>query len=264
MDDRIEFNKYATAIWRGKWLILAAAVIAGAATAAYRYRQPPTYTAEALIRIGRVWKEPLEDPYVTAEFINSQGFIDDVAHKLSMKPGQLRRAVRAAAVTAGPQRSSYAILVRITSSTDSSDQSIQIAERVANEVVAAHQAVFDQAIAPHLETQRRLEELARANAPTTNASLDAQLKLDQELGEIKSSNTSPTMTEKTRLLGPAARQSVTKPEVWQPAAIAAFAAAAVAVAAAVLIGLAGDRQPVPRQPAPLAAADKELSDVTPG
>jgi len=260
MDDRIELNKYAAAAWRGKWLILAAIVLAGLGTAAYRYKQPSTYTAEALIRIGRVWKEPLEDPYVTAEIINSQGFLDEVAHKLSLKPGQLRRAIYATAVTAGPQRASYPILVRIAASTDSTDQSIHLAENVAGEIIARHQAIFDQAIAPHLETQRHLEELAGTAGSATGAPLDARIKLEQDLGDIKSSNTSPTLTERTRLLGPVARQGVTRPEIWQPAAIAAFSSGLVAVAAAVLIAaLAGS--PIPAR---LAGADKEFSDVTPG
>lgn len=303
MDEQLELNKYAGAIWRGKWLILAAILVAGFVTAAYRYKQPATYTADAVIRVGRVWKEPLEDPYVTAEIVNSQSFADEIAHKLSMKPGQLRRAVRATAVTAGPQRASYPILVRITASTDSVDQSIRLADAVVGEVVANHQAIFDQAMAPHIETQQRLEELERATAAAPAPSLEARVKLEQELGEIKASNTSPTITEKTHLLGPAARQAVVRPEVWQPAAIAAFSAGLITVAAAVLIAIAGPAagsspissatQPAPdtsqtrdsrQRPGPAAAStaaaapiassaphpsalgarDKESPDVTPG
>jgi hypothetical protein len=260
MDDRIELNKYAAAVWRGKWLILAAIVVAGLVTAAYRYKQRATYTAVALIRIGRVWKESLEDPYITAELINSPGFLDDAARKLSIKPGELRRAIRATAVGAGPQRASYPILVRVVASTDSADQSIRLAQNVADEVVARHQLIFDQALAPHADTQRRLEELQRATGAPTNASLDALVKLEQELGEVRSSNSSPTLTEKTHLLGPIARESVVRPDIFQPAAVAAFSAGLVAVAAAILIALVAAR---PRN-AGLAAAEKELSDVTPG
>jgi hypothetical protein len=260
MDDQIELNKYAAAIWGARWLILAALILAGLATAAYRYKQPPTYTAGTLIRIGRVWKEPIEDPYITAEIINSQGFLDDIAHKLGMKPGQLRRAIKATAVTAGPQRTSYPILVRIVASTDSADQSARLVESVAAEVLARHQAIFDQAMAPHLYTESKLEELERATGAAPSASLEARVKLEQDLGEIKASNTSPTVTEKTRLLGPVAREGVARAEIWQPAAIAAFSAGLVAIAAAVLIALLA---PAPR-PSQAAVADKELSDVTPG
>jgi hypothetical protein len=260
MDDRIELNKYATAVWRRKWWILAAIVLAGLGTAGYRYKQPATYTAVALIRVGRVWKEPLEDPYLTAEIVNSRGFLEDVAHKLSIKPGQLRRAIHATTVTAGPPRATYPILVRISASTDSSEQSTRLAESVANEVVADHQEKFDQAMAPHLETERHLEELDRAGGPVANASLEARIKLEQDLGEIKSSNTSPTITEKTRLLGPVTPQGAVKAGVWQPAAVAAVAAGLVAVAASVLIALLDTG---PRK-ARVDAPEKELSDVTPG
>jgi len=260
MNDRIELNKYAAAVWRGKWLILAAIVLAGLGAAVYKYKQPPSYTAEALIRTGRVWKEPLEDAYSTAETINSQGFLDSAAHKLSMKPGQLRRAIRASVVTAGPQRSSYPILVRVSASTTDADQSMHLAEAVANEVVTAHQVIFDQAMAPHLETQHRLEELAGNDKPATFGSLDAQVRLEQALGDVKASNTSPTITEKTRLLEPVARQSVAKPDIWQPAAVAAFSAGLVATAAAILLAFLSASS----HPAALATADKELSNVTPG
>jgi hypothetical protein len=260
MDDQIELNKYATTVWRGKWWILAAIVLAGLGTAAYRYRQPATYTAVALIRVGRVWKEPLEDPYITAEIVNSHGFLEEVAHKLSIKPGQLRRAIHATAVTAGPPRATYPILVRVSASTDSNEQSMRLAEGIAAEVVANHQALFDQAMAPHLDTQRHLEELARTGGPAANASLDAQIKLEQDLGEVKSSNTSPTLTEKTRLLGPVTAQGAVKAGVWQPAAVAAVSAALVAVAAVILIGVL-DTSP---RNARLGAPEKELSDVTPG
>jgi hypothetical protein len=257
MNDRIEFDRYASAIWRGKWLILAAIVVAGLGTAAYRYRQPATFTAEALLRVGRVWKDSLEDPYLTAEIINSQGFLDQVAHKLSIKPAQLRRAIRASAVGAGPQRASYPILVRIVASTDSADQSTKFAESVADEVITRHNTIFEQAMAPHLETERRLEELERA---ATNGSLEARVNLEKELGETRASNTASTITEKTHLLGPVARDGVVRPEIVQPAAVAAFLAGLVAVAAAVVLALLGPQA----HPARPAAADKELSDATPG
>jgi hypothetical protein len=260
MDDQIELNNYVAAVWRAKWWILAAIVLACLGTAGYRYRQPATYTAVAQIRVGRVWKEPLDDPYLTAELVNSHGFLDDVAHKLSIKPGQLRRAIRASAVTAGPPRTTYPILVRISASTDSSDQSMLLAEAVATEVVARHQTLWEQAMAPHLDTERHLEELAKNAGPAANAPLDARIKLEQELGEIRSSNTSPTITEKTRLLGPVTPQGVTRATVLQPAAVAGVSAGIVAMSAAVLISFLGTSPSRAR----LVAPDKELSDVTPG
>jgi uncharacterized protein involved in exopolysaccharide biosynthesis len=257
MDDRIEFDRYASAIWRGKWLILATIVVAAVATAAYRYRQPPAFTAEALLRIGRVWKDPLEDPYLTAEIINSQGFLDEVAHKLSIKPAQLRRAIRATAVGAGPQRTSYPILVRILASTDNADQSTRFAETVAGEIVTRHNALFDQAMAPHLDTQHRLEQLEQAVA---NASIDARVNLERELGQTRAFNDSAAITERTRLLGPVARESVARADVLQPAALAAFLAGLVAVAGAVIVAFLSPQSNRARP----GAADKELSDVTSG
>jgi hypothetical protein len=267
MDNQVELNKYTGAVWRAKWWILAAIVLAGLGTAGYRYRQPATYTAVALIRIGRVWKEPLEDPFQTAEVVNSHGFLDEVARKLSIKPGQLRRSIQASAVTAGPARATYPILVRVSASTDSNDQSIQFVEAVATEVVARHQTLWDEAMAPHLETERNLEELAKSSAAASGASLDARIKLEQELGEIRSSNRSPTITEKTHILVPVTPQGVARPTIWRPAAVAAVSAGLVVMSAAVLIAFAGSS---PRQ-ARLGAADKaadkenkELSDAASG
>ena len=260
MDDQIELNNYVAAVWRAKWWILAAIVLAGLGTAGYRYRQPATYTAVALIRVGRVWKEPLDDPYSTAEFVNSHGFLDEVAHNLSIKPGQLRRAIRASVVTAGPPRATYPILVHISASTDSNDQSVRLAEAVADEIIASHQSRFDLAMAPHLDTERHLDELTKDAGLAANAPLDARIKLEQELGDIRSSNTSPTITEKTRLLGPVKPQGVVRATVLQPAAVAAVSAGLVAMSAAVLISFLGTSPSRER----LVAPDKEFSDVTPG
>jgi hypothetical protein len=235
-EDEIRLDRSFQAVWRARWLILAGTLLAAAITAVMGFREAPIHTANALIRVGRVWKEPLEDPYVTSEMVNSAGFINEVAPSLGIRPGILKRSVRAEPVTAGPARSAYAILVRISASTESQDESDRIAALVCDAVIAAHKKKYDDAMMPHVELQRRLEEryaqerFTEARDPRT-MSPDALLKLEREIDEVKSSNTSPTQTEMTHLVAAVAAGPVSRPPVARNAAVAAL----VAVAALTLI-----------------------------
>src|SRR5262245_9238441 len=180
IEDEIRLDRSVRAVWRAKWLILAGIILAAAITAFLGFREAPIHTANVLLRVGRVWKEPLEDPYVTSETANSAGFLTELAAAQGLRPGSLKRGIRAEPVTAGPPRSAYPILVRITASTESSDESIRLAGQVAEALVARHKKKYDEAIAPHLELQHRLEtrysELQ--NGKATGASPEVFLKLD--------------------------------------------------------------------------------------
>ena len=104
--ETISLDRYFAAVWRAKWLIIIAVAGAAALTAFLGFRQPTLYTATALLEVGRVWKEPLEDTYATTEIVKSAGFQHRLAEKTGIKYGQLRRSIQADTVTAGPRRSS--------------------------------------------------------------------------------------------------------------------------------------------------------------
>ena len=231
-EEEITLDRYLIAVWRAKWFILLLVLASAGAAALLALRQPTLHTAAALIKVGRVWKEPLEDPYVTTEIANSQGFKHELAAKLSVRPNQLRSGVQAETVTAGPQRSRYPILVRVTASTESEDLSLRFAQAVADELVARHDKLFDTALAPHKDSQQRIEE--RLKEPALPREL--VVRLEGELDEIKSSNMSPTVTEKTHLLGPIVKGAVVRPSIWRGVAVAALLAALAGLAAALVFG----------------------------
>ena len=213
MEEEIKLNEHIASIWRWKWLILIAIGLAGVVTA-YSESGPSTYTASALIQVGKAWKEPLEDLYTTSELINSDGFLNELASKLGATPGRLKNALHTETITVGPQRASHAILVRVTAGTGSPDESARLVQAAADEVISRHQKLYDQAMAPHLEHQRQLESTAAAGG----RSADDMVKLLAALDEVKSNNTSPNITDKTYLIegvtpGPVTKQALLRPTI---------------------------------------------------
>jgi len=213
MEEEIKLNEYIASIWRWKWLILIAIVLAGLVTA-YSESGPSACTASALIQVGKAWKEPLEDLYTTSELINSDGFLNALASKLGTTPDRLKSELHAETITVGPQRASHPILVRVTAGTDSFDESARLVQAAADEVISRHQKLYDQAMAPHLEHQRQLESAVA----TGGRSADDMVKLLAALDEVKSNNTSPNITDKTYLIegvtpGPVTKQALLRPTI---------------------------------------------------
>lgn len=231
----ISLDRYVAALWRAKWLIAIAVAGAAAVTAFLGFRQPTLYTASALLEVGRVWKEPLEDIYTTTEIINSPGFLHRLAEKSDVRQGQLRRSIKADPVTAGPRRTRYPILVRITATTGSYDESERLASVVADGVIEDHARLFEQALAPRLERQKRLEEMLKDQSLASSTGRETLLKLQAELDEVRANNTSPTMTEKTRLVEPVVPGSTIAPSPWRNVAFSALIALIVTAAAAILL-----------------------------
>jgi hypothetical protein len=131
-------------------------------------------------------------------------------------------------VTAGPPRSAYPILVRVTSSTESSDEAVRLASAVADAIIARHKKRYDEALARHLELEQRLERrYLELKLPTAvSPPLDGLLKLERELDEVKTANTSPTHTQMTQLVSDVAPGAVIRPNAARNAAVAAVVAAA--------------------------------------
>ncbi|HJQ69884.1 MAG TPA: Wzz/FepE/Etk N-terminal domain-containing protein [Blastocatellia bacterium] len=239
--EEIRLDRLFAAIWRGRWLIITGTLLAVSVAAYLGFRQPTLHTASALIEIGRVWKEPLEDIYATAEATNSDGFIQKLATKIGVRPNQLKRSVKAEAVMAGPRRSRYPILVRVTATTDSGDESVRLAQAVADEIVARHADLFKAALAPHLTRKAKLEELQKQisndSAPGPREML---MKVGTEIDDINSNITSPTLTEETHLVEPVVPGATIRPSPWRSIA---FTALVAAVALTTLVALVNSFRP---------------------
>jgi hypothetical protein len=233
MEAEIKLNRYFAAIWRARWLILAGVALAGMVAAIIALRQPTFYAASAKIQVGRVWKEPLEDTYVATEVVNSNGFIHELATKIGANPAYLKRSLHAETITAGPPRAIYPILVRITAKATSAEEAIKLARAATDELLARHDELFNQAIASHLERQRSLESL-QANRNFSSA--EEAIKLQRELDEVKSANSSPTQTERSHLIGAIVLDHVERPPVVRNAAVAMLMAAILCTGVAVLFG----------------------------
>ena len=235
LEDEIRLDGFFKHIWRGKWLIILLVIIASGAAVLTGLRQPELYTATGLIEIGHVWNKPLRDIYITVEIANSPGFIEDVAAKAGDKPGHLERSVQAAAVESGVPHSLYAILVRVTSKTENSDESVRFAQVVADEIVARHEKLFDEAIAPHLERQHQLEQRLK-ELGVSASDREFASKLEGELEEVKANNSSPVSTSKTRLIEKIVASRAPRQGIWRGAATAGFIAAVVGIVVVSLIG----------------------------
>lgn len=243
LEDEIELDGFLTWVWRGKWLIIFLVLVASGAAVVMGLRQPELYTATALIEVGRVWSKPLRDIYITVETANSPGFIEDVAAKAALKPGHLGRSVQVAAVESGVPHALYPILIRVTGKAESADESARPAQVVADEIVARHEKLFDETIAPHLDRQRQLEQRLK-ELGSSPSDRDFAIKLEGELEDVKANNTSPVSTARTHLIEKIVANRAARPGVWRGAASAGLIAAVVGVAVVSLIGYLRPARPV--------------------
>ena len=234
--EEIRLDRLFAALWRGKWVIIIGTLAAACVAAYLGFRQPTLYTASALVEVGRVWKEPLEDIYTTTETVNSDGFMQKLATKIGVKPGQLKRAVRAEAVVAGPRRARYPILVRVTATTENPDESVRLAGAVADEIIAQHDELFKAAVAPHLDRKRQLEERQKQLSNDAATGLrELAMKVETEIDEITTNTTSPTMTEQTHLVESVVPGASIRTSPWRAVVIAALTAAVALVAVVALV-----------------------------
>ena len=235
LEEEIRLDSFFRWVWRGKWLIIVSVVLASSFASVIGLRQPELHTSTALIEIGRVWGKPLKDIYITVETANSPGFIQDVAATLGIRAGLLNRAVQVGALESGVPHSIYPILIRVTAKTENADESVRLAQAVADEIVSRHEKLFADAIAPHLERQQRLEQRLKelGSGPTDR---EYAFKLEAELDEVKSGNTSPTSTEKTHLVEKVVPGGTVKPDILRSTATAGLLGGIIGVAAACLLG----------------------------
>ena len=231
--NEVQLDKYVTAVWRAKWLILLLALVAAGVAYYFARQQPTTYKANAIIEVGRVWKEPLEDLYITEQTTNSSGFLHELANKIGVKPKVLNRSIQAETLTAGPRRSRYPTLLQITATTGSEEEATRLARAVADEIIARHDKLFDDALALHKAREQRLEEQLK-EIKGQAASRDLQFKVEDELDTTRFNNTSPTATRKTILTQPIVATAVAPASPWRTVATAALIAAFALIALVVL------------------------------
>lgn len=232
--EEISLDRYLAAVWRAKWIIIAGTIIAAAVAAYLASRQPALYRATAELKIGRVWEKPLEDTYITERIINSNAFLEDVAQRNQLKPNQLKRGVEARTITAGTRRFRYPLLVGIEATAADPDTAARNAQIVADAMIARHEAMFNEAIKPHIEKQQRLERMCHEITTQGTQAHELLLKVETELDQVKANNTTASITEKSSLIAPVTSSGAEKPGIWRGTATAAAIAALALILAAVL------------------------------
>jgi LPS O-antigen subunit length determinant protein (WzzB/FepE family) len=222
MSDEVRLDKYFSALWRAKWFILLA-VIAVTAIATYMAKQQPTlYTADAIVEVGRVWKEPLEDTYITEQVVKSAGFLHELAPKIGVRPRQLKNSIQSEAIIVGPRVSRYPILLKISASAESESEAVRLAQGVADELISRHEKLFNEALAPRQARQQKLEAQLKELQAQASTSRELLIKLEDDLDTAKFNNSSPTMSRKTALKEAIVASSTIPPTGWRSAASAAL------------------------------------------
>jgi LPS O-antigen subunit length determinant protein (WzzB/FepE family) len=235
ISDEVSLDKYVSALWRAKWLIILA-VIAVTAIAIYlAKRQPTLYTADAIIEVGRVWKEPLEDTYITEQVVKSPAFLHELAPKIGVKAKLLRNSIQSEAIVVGPRVSRYPILLKITASAESESEAIRLAQAVADEVISRHEKLFTEAIAPRQARQQKLEDQLKELKAQPSASRELMIKLEDDLDTAKLNNLSPGVSRRTLLKEPVVAVSTLPPAGWRSAASAALVTLIACVAIVTLV-----------------------------
>jgi hypothetical protein len=143
--------------------------------------------------------------------------------------------VQVSALESGVPHSIYPILIRVTAKTENAEESVRLAQAVADEIVARHEKLFADAIAIHLERQQRLEQRLK-ELGSTPSDREYAFKLEAELDEIKAGNSSPTSTEKTHLVERVVAGGTVKPDILRSTATAGLLGGIIGVAAACVVG----------------------------
>ena len=187
MTDTIELDSSLRAVWRSKWLLLAGALVCAAAAAGWTMLGPPRFTTSALVSMGRVMGEELEDPYAVAQTINSPGFMASVKARTGNAPG----TVIAEALTGGQGRLERPTLVRITASAPSADQAVTVGQAAVEELVERHRTRFEASVA----TYRDYEKVLAVTGEPATGTADAIARRD--LFELRAKLGSPVFTAQT-------------------------------------------------------------------
>jgi subunit length determinant Wzz-like protein len=232
VSETIELDLSLRALWRWKWLVLVGAIAAAAIAAGIMAAAAPRYTTTALVEVGRVMGEELEDAFAVAQTINSQGFQEAVR-----KGGRFSGSVSAEALTGGQGRLEHPTLVRVTVTAPTADGAVALGQATVDELVARHKERFDAAVAGYREYEK---VLASTGEPAAGTADPATRK---ELYDLRARLASPVFTEPTHVKDPFPVPSAPEPK---NVALAAGVAFAVSLAILVLLVVALAQVGAPR------------------
>ena len=164
--------------WRARYLVVAAALLAGVVVAAIMFLVPRTYGAEATIRVGKVMDRLIADPLNVALEIgdSSMGSRLSRAGFTDRTPETLARAVSAAVPVQGTGATTTpSPFVTVVAEGDSGDAAKRLALAVAQLIVDDHQRRFDASM-ERLRVFRSQIDRQIAEVRAEVAEIDAALK----------------------------------------------------------------------------------------
>ena len=194
MSELVELDLSLQELWRRKWLVLAGALLVAGITAGVTLTTPAKYSTTALVEVGRVMGDELEDAFAVAQTINSPGF-QTAARKRASGAGS--GSVLAEALTGGQGRIEHPTLVRVTATATSAQDAVALGTAAADELAARHHERFDDAVRGYREYEN---VLAATGETSSNGAVDPVAR--KELFELRAKLASPVFTEATHLKDP--------------------------------------------------------------
>jgi LPS O-antigen subunit length determinant protein (WzzB/FepE family) len=204
---------YIRAVWRRKWFIISIVLLVAAISLILGLREPRVYASTALIKVGRIWNEQIEDPYVVTEIINSQPFLSRLGQRLStkQKPRALSQALTAERLEGGKARNRYVYLIRLTARGSTPEEAKELVRAAADQIIEQTAEKFESAYPVYTAREKALQEridtlkatISSAGSPTSLAAIEAQRldlqSIEKELFETQLNNQSPLKTYRTQL-----------------------------------------------------------------
>ncbi|MBL8148811.1 MAG: hypothetical protein JNN15_02660 [Blastocatellia bacterium] len=231
------------AAWKRRYLILFILVVANLATFLFTFQQAPTYSTKALIKIARVWGEPVEDPYILTELISGKEFLKDLSQKLDKKesPKNLAKIVSVQRLEGGKAKSRYVYLIKLSATSSESQKTKEIVEKAATLAVEKLNQKFEKVFQSYSDREKEL----RSRIEEVSSKVDSEhlimkkLELESlrlELSNVELNNRSELKTYRASLIEPVDEpEEIAGKSRWSQLVVANLAAFALAILVALVL-----------------------------
>lgn len=218
--------------WKRRLLIISLAVLAATTAAIATFYEPQLYSAHVLVRLGRVWGEVVEDPYVLTEVASGQKFLEQVSKLLQyrVKPAQLARNLQVRRLEGGKARARYVYLIKVEATSEAPELAEQIARVAAEQLIVRADRRFDAALEAARSRERQLESRLKSLAPEENR--EEAYELERQLSEVRLNSQSPLRTYHSEIVEESPAEPLARRSRLRTIAIGALAGLLLGLVAA--------------------------------
>lgn len=161
-DGEITLGSIWSAIWRGKWIVVAVTVVAGLVAFALTFTQDTTYTAtskvylgQATTMVGNLASTPGTNPLTAAVVLNGDDVVGAVAKATGMTPSAVRSHTDINVPRApGAAANNQPAIASLAASMPSRDEAIRLSNAYADATLTSASTGYD-AVRTTLQTQVR-------------------------------------------------------------------------------------------------------------